>query len=79
MGTPCARMAWYLPSTPSMRCSRYQLLPVRAHSFQAAMVFFDIVGMQHAAPAVVGRLFHGQADQLQERVADVDGAAVGIA
>jgi hypothetical protein len=38
IGTPWARMAWYLPSAPIMRCSRYQRLPVRAHSRHASMV-----------------------------------------
>ena len=79
MGTPCARMAWYLPSTPSMRCSRYQVLPVRAHSFQAAMVSSTSSGCSTRAPAVVGGLLLRQADELEERVADVDVAAVGVA
>ena len=32
IGTPCASTGWYVPSVPSMRCSRYQTSPHSTHS-----------------------------------------------
>ena len=38
----------------------------------------DIVGVEDAAPAVVGRLMHREADEFEERIAGVDAAPVSV-